>query len=375
MYTKLESKRDKSMKELVKAPIKLTGERVWRTYVGGRELGKLHGDPLAEDNHFPEEWMYSMTRARNAGREDVEEGLCKLEEHPEISLKTLVETYPEEMLGKEHAERWGNSTGVLIKIIDSLERLTIQVHPDKEKAEKLFHSRFGKTESWHILETRRDLEEKPCIYLGFKEGISEEQWKTCFQRQDIEEMLSLLHRIEVKPGETYLVKGGVPHAIGSGCLIIEVQEPTDYTIRVEKITPSGFEIADSMCHQGLGFEKMFECFEYQGMSLDEVKEAYGMKVKRTETEFGNRQQIIDYQATSCFQMEKMEINKKCRMKGDGVFSCLYILSGSGVLESPGKTCLLKRNDQFFIPAASQEYTISGSSDGPVSVLMIRGPKV
>lgn len=362
------------MKKLTEEPIKLTGERVWRTYIGGREIGKLHEDLHAEDDHFPEEWMYSMTQARNAGREDLEEGLCKLEEFPEISLKTLVERYPEEMLGKQHVKTWGNSTGVLIKIIDSLERLTIQVHPDKVKAEKLFQSQFGKTESWHILNTRNDLEEKPCIYLGFKEGINEKRWKACFAAQNIEEMLSLLNRIEVHPGETYLVNGGVPHAIGSGCMIIEVQEPTDYTIRVERVTPSGFEIADSMCHQGLGFEKMFECFDYQGMTLDEVKEKYCMQVKEMQTEFGRKQQIISYQETPCFQIEKLAINETCLLKGDGVFSCLYVLSGDGTLETASRKYMIKRNDQFFIPAASGEYRICPATDNSVSVLMIQGPK-
>ena len=364
------------MEKIIKEPIKLKGERVWRTYVGGREIGRLHSDVNAVDNHFPEEWMYSITQAHNAGREEIEEGICKVDTDAdtEITLKQLVETYPNEMLGKNHVDKWGDSTGVLIKMIDSLERLTIQVHPDKEKAKKLFNSQFGKTECWNILETRKDMEEVPCIYLGFKEGITKEKWVNCFEIQNSDEMLSLLNRIEVKQGETYLVNGGIPHAIGSGCLIIEIQEPTDYTIRVEKITPSGFEIVDSMCHQGLGFEKMFDCFEYSGMSLEEVKEAYCMKAKDICCEFGNKQQIIGYQDTPCFQMEQLEINHSCRMKRDGVFSCLYVLSGRGVLESQTKKYTLKRNDQFFIPAVSQEYTITSSDDSPIRVLMMRGPK-
>ena len=43
------------MEKYVYEPIKLHGERVWRTYIGGREIGYLHGDMDAEDNHFPEE--------------------------------------------------------------------------------------------------------------------------------------------------------------------------------------------------------------------------------------------------------------------------------------------------------------------------------
>ena len=56
-------------------------------------------------------------------------------------------------LGKKLAEKYG-TTGVLIKMLDSLERLTVQVHPDKEYARTVFNSAFGKTESWYVLNTR-----------------------------------------------------------------------------------------------------------------------------------------------------------------------------------------------------------------------------
>ena len=36
-------------------------------------------------------------------------------------------------LGKALADKYG-TTGVLIKMLDSVERLTVQVHPDKEYA-------------------------------------------------------------------------------------------------------------------------------------------------------------------------------------------------------------------------------------------------
>ena len=362
------------MKKLVYEPIKLKGERVWRTYIGGREIGHLHGDMDATDGHFPEEWMFSVTHARNAGREEMEEGISRLDGDRSLSLKKLIEAYPHEMLGREHVKRWGTSTGVLIKIIDSLERLTIQVHPDKEKAEKLFHSPFGKTECWHILGTRDDIGENPCIYLGFKEGIRKEHWIRCFEDQDTDEMLRLLNRIDVNSGETYLVKGGVPHAIGSGCLIVEIQEPTDYTVRVERVTPSGFNIADSMCHQGLGFQTMFECFDYVGMSLQAGREAYCKKPEEKKWEFGRRRKLIGYGDTPCFQIEQLEVGSSCQFKGDGLFSCLYVLSGQGILKSKTQEYTLKRNDQFFIPAASLAYSITCSDESPISILLMRGPE-
>ncbi len=98
-------------------------------------------------------------------------------------------------------------------------------------------SAFGKTESWYILGGREINGEKSAIYLGFREGVTEEIWKELFLKQDIQGMLSNLHRFEVNPGDAFIIYGGVPHAIGSGCFLMEVQEPTDYTMRVEKVTP------------------------------------------------------------------------------------------------------------------------------------------
>ena len=111
-------------------------------------IDRLHGKEQGEDGHFPEEWMYSVTRAANAGREERVEGISSLDDGSSRTLKEVLERQPDEMLGASHVKKWGVTPGVLIKIIDSRERLTIQVHPDKEKARELFHSPFGKTECW-----------------------------------------------------------------------------------------------------------------------------------------------------------------------------------------------------------------------------------
>ncbi len=357
-----------------KEPLKLKGERVWRTYIGGREIDRLHGEKELKDTHYPEEWMYSVTQAANSGRESVVEGLCKIDDGTNVSLKELIEEYPEEILGKVHVNTFGSTPGVLIKIIDSKERLTIQVHPDKSGAMRLFGSSFGKTECWHILGLRGDSPESPCIYLGFKKGITKEHWMDCFEKQDYEKMLNLLNRIEVKTGETYLVKGGVPHAIGAGCLIMEIQEPTDYTVRVEKVTPSGYVIDDRMCHQGLGFEKMFECFHYIGSTATEIKEQYRIGPLELEWEHGRKSQLIGYKDTNCFQIQKLEVEDFCSLRGEGVFYCLYILSGEGVLNTASETYDIAKNGQFFIPADSGEYCIRNAGKEALVMLKMYGPQ-
>lgn len=355
-------------------PMKLKGERVWRTYVGGKMIDRLGGKEEGEDGHFPEEWMYSVTRAANAGREDIEEGICRLDDGSFRTLKEVIEGKPEEMLGASHVKRWGVTPGVLIKIIDSRERLTIQVHPDKEKAKELFHSPFGKTECWHILDTRKDMEEEACIYLGFKEGITRDMLEDCFEKQDYERMLSLLNRIPVKPGETYLVRGGIPHAIGAGCLLIEIQEPTDYTIRVERVTPSGFRIDDRMCHQGLGFKRMFECFNFTGENEERTKEKFRIRPRKLCRDGTEEFELVGYEDTPCFRMEKLTLEGDLKAKGEGVFSCLYVLSGKGILKTESCEYLFHKHDQFFVPAGAGEYRLSALAGHPAVLLRLYGPE-
>ncbi|MBR6573176.1 MAG: mannose-6-phosphate isomerase [Clostridia bacterium] len=341
----------------LKKPIKLKRAGAWRTYTGGSLIDALHGIKDTEDTNFPEEWIMSTVRARNSGREDIVEGISFVD-GTEITLADVVNDNPELALGKRHIERFGNNLGVLVKIIDSAERLTIQVHPTKQKAKELFSSEFGKTECWHVLGGREIDGEKPCIYFGFKEGITREHWEDVFERQDIPEMLNCLHKFEVKKGDTFLIEGGIPHAIGAGCFLVEVQEPTDYTVRTERITPKGLQVADFMCHQGLGFEKMFDCFTYEGFPENQVKERW--RIARQ----GNN--IVGYDNTPMFRLEMLDIDGTETLKSDGVFSGIYVLEGEGEIDGDP----IKPGSQYFISSICENFRI----DGKLKLIRFYGPK-
>ncbi|MBR3439605.1 MAG: class I mannose-6-phosphate isomerase, partial [Clostridia bacterium] len=218
-------------------PVKLEYNRVWRLYFGGKLLDEFRGDS-GSDGNFPEDWLASVVTANNPDRENKpeNEGLSKAENGE--YLRDIIESAPEMYLGKEHIEKHGCNFGVLTKFLDSAERLPAQVHPDKNAARNLFHSEFGKTEAWYILGGREINGEKPYILLGFKEDVTKERLKNLFDKQDIPAMSALMNKIPVNTGDVFLIEGGTPHAIGPGCFLIEIQEPTDYTISLESVTHS-----------------------------------------------------------------------------------------------------------------------------------------
>lgn len=353
-------------------PIRLTNPRAWRTYIGGARLDALHGNPNGTDGHFPEEWIMSTVSARNAGREHIkDEGMCYVALAPETSLAELLGSEPEYYLGKAHCEKTGASLGVLVKLIDSAERLTLQVHPDRKRAMELFGSPFGKTECWHILEAREVNGVPPMIYLGFKEHVTRDLWKKLFDEQDIPGMLDAMRSFEVSPGDTILIEGGMPHAIGSGCFLVEIQEPTDFTIRVERTTPAGFAVDDFMCHQGLGFERMMDAFHYDSMSADYIRSRWFIPQKAlVKTDGGSVTELIGYDSTKLFRLCEVNVTDKLTVDCPDVFSGLYILDGSGTLTANGKSVHISKTEQFFVPylTGRMEFT----ADTPLRIMSFFG---
>ena len=358
-------------------PIELDHPRAWRTYLGGARLDELHGAPAGtgKDGHFPEEWIMSVVAARNAGREAFpQEGLSHAAQNAGLTLKEILESDPAAYLGAAHAKAHGAQPGVLVKLIDSAERLTIQVHPDRQTAQRLFSSPFGKTECWHILGGRTVDGQEPCVYLGFREGVTRGEWKDLFDRQDIPGMLRCLHQYEVHAGDTILIEGGVPHAIGAGCFLAEIQEPTDFTIRVERTTPSGFSVADEMCHQGLGFDKMFDCFHYEGLSRDTVRAKWFLQrgVLRQD-ENGSVAQLVGYGDTPFFAMRELRVQRALAVEND-TFSGIYVLEGRGALASGGRELELRAPGQYFVPAGTGGFTLRAEPGAPLRALQCFGPR-
>lgn len=65
-------------------------------------------------------------------------------EDGELCLAEELEKEPERYLGKEFVRQHGATLGFLLKLLNSRDRLLVQTHPDKEKAQKYFHSLLGR---------------------------------------------------------------------------------------------------------------------------------------------------------------------------------------------------------------------------------------
>lgn len=231
---------------------KLRSNRVRRTYLGGGRIDAFCGvaAEVSDGMPRPEDWLASTTQAFNGTFEIEGEGLGRLEDGRLV--KDAVGPLP-----------------ILVKLLDSDERLVIQAHPTVPCAKRLFNSSVGKTECWYFLPGAAS---DACVYLGFKSGVTRQMWREAYESQM--GLLDMLHRIPVKAGDFVFVDGGVPHAIGGGCFMVELQEPSDLMVVAERFTPSGRRIPDTKLHGGVGWEKMFDVYEYEGCSFENVCTKY-----------------------------------------------------------------------------------------------------
>lgn len=140
------------------------------------------------------------------------------------SLRSLIEKHQSDLVGKTIYRNFQNKFPLLIKFIDAKENLSVQLHPDDALAKKR-HNSFGKTEMWYIMQA----DEGCGIIVGFKDGVSVEDYENSLENNSIEELLNFE---EVNPGDTFFIKPGLIHAIGKGVVLAEIQQTSDITYRV-----------------------------------------------------------------------------------------------------------------------------------------------
>lgn len=109
---------------------------------------------------------------------------------------------------------------LLVKLLFTTEKLSLQVHPDDGE-----DGPRGKSEMWHIL----DAEPGAAIALGFRETIDRDRLIDAARTGEIE---SLVDWKPVRAGETYYAPAHTVHAIGAGIVLCEIQQNSDVTYRL-----------------------------------------------------------------------------------------------------------------------------------------------
>lgn len=141
-----------------------------------------------------------------------------------LTLTELISRYKERLVGKKVYETFGTHFPLLIKFIDTDQKLSIQVHPDDIVARQRGF-RNGKTEMWYIV----DAEPDAILLKGFKRAFDKDEYIAKAQNGEI---LNEIAEHKVHRGDCFYIPAGQVHAICEGIMLIEVQQTSDTTYRI-----------------------------------------------------------------------------------------------------------------------------------------------
>jgi len=150
------------------------------------------------------------------------------------NLQELIEVYMGDLVGDSIYELFGLEFPVLIKFIDALEDLSIQVHPnDRMAAER--HGVYGKTEMWYVMESGKD----SSLIVGFNQKMDREKYIKAVNDKKLKDVMNLE---KVESGDVFFIPAGRVHAIGKDILLAEIQQTSDLTYRIydwDRVDASG----------------------------------------------------------------------------------------------------------------------------------------
>ncbi len=226
---------------------------------------------------------------------------------------------------------------VLIKFIDAMDDLSVQVHPTDEYCKKTGRGE-SKTECWYIIDAAPDAS----LILGFKDKISRETFEKAIIDGNLTDYTS---EVKVHPGDFFFIESGTLHAICKGVLLAEVQESSNTTYRIFDYNRTGKDGKPRELH----IADAVEVTKLEKYSQPVIRENNNGKIKLADCD-----------------LFKVWINKTDSVYSDSAredsFVSLLIISGEGILTVEGKEYSFNKGDSLFIPAGSGEYTIKGKAE-------------
>lgn len=264
------------------------------------------------------------------------ESECKVASGPFVgqSLQQVTAAHGKELLGNVYGD---GEFPLLIKLLFPKEKLSVQVHPNDELAQKYGEPR-GKTECWYAL----DAQEGAAVALGIKEGATVDQIKESIPAGTLEDLLEM---VPVKKGDMLFVDAGTVHAMGPGVVILETQQTSDRTYRMY----------DYGRPRELHLEKSFEAMR--------LKTKAGKVAPKQE---GDHSVLLD---EKYFEIERWPLaagdGTKIVSRNEGV-QILFVSSGELMIHSEGgEQVHVGRCELAIIPASSKHVKVEVQSAADV----------
>lgn len=296
--------------------------RIW----GARSLAALYPEKSDLPEPIGEVWLTGID--------------CKVATGP-FAGKTLGEAWremPPEWRGTRFTEP--GDFPILVKFIFPKDKLSIQVHPDDAyaAAHELAAGGRGKTEMWYAVSAELHAQ----VLVGLKPGVDKQKFLGSLAAHTLE---SLFEAHEVQAGDTFFLPAGMPHTIGPGMVLCEVQEYSDLTYRVYdygRVDTKGRP-------RELHIEKALEVIKFGAAAFSKVtplsvqtRGARHFLLSACRYFATEREEfLVTVQADSCLER----------------FELLVVLAGAGYIHWRGSPLVYERGQCWLIPASLGHFSL------------------
>ncbi|WP_142783693.1 type I phosphomannose isomerase catalytic subunit [Changchengzhania lutea] len=250
------------------------------------------------------------------------------------SLKDLLNTYKEDLLGNQNYRIFKNKFPLLIKFIDAKEDLSIQLHPNDQLAAER-HNSFGKTEMWYVMQADKDAN----LIVGFNQKVTPESY---LEHLNNKSLTKILNFDKVKTGDTYFIEVGRVHAIGAGVMLAEIQQTSDVTYRVydwDRVDDDGNE---RELHNDLAID-----------AIDfDMKDDFRVSYEKEQNK-SNQMVSCPYFTTSYLKLN--ETAKKINSRD--TFLIYICVEGSATITANTVSVSLSKGETVLLPASISQFEI------------------
>jgi mannose-6-phosphate isomerase len=310
-------------------PLPLTP--IYRRYLwGGRRFSALLGRPLPPGDDYAESWELVD---RGSDQSVVAAGPLA-----GATLGDLVRHRGGELLGR-HAPR--AAFPLLFKFLDACRDLSVQVHPDDDRAARLVPPDLGKTEAWYVMDAAAGSR----IYAGLQAGVDRATLATAARAGRWAEVL---HSFEPQVGDCVFIPAGTVHALGAGLVIAEIQQSSDVTYRLYDWDRRGADGRPRPLHVEAGLEAVTRFGP-----VSPVRSS-GRDATMPTADVASRRLV------SCdfFELDEIRPADAWQVGGDGRCHFLAVLSGELGLEETWRLPNLGRGTCALLPASIGRQTVS-----------------
>lgn len=324
-------------------PVVLPSHQLRCFYRGGENIAALRGTDSRD--WYPEEWLASATPRFG----ETVDGLSPLPGGQ--LLRDAIAAEPDAWLGAAHVAAYGSDPAVLVKLLDAGERLPVHVHPNRDFARRHLDCPYGKTEAWVVIRVEGD---DPHVYLGFRDDVDATALRKLVDTQDSQGFLDLMHRLPVAVGDTIVVPSGTPHATGAGVFVVELQEPTDFSILLEH---APFDIdGAAKGHLGIGFDLALEAVNRNAVDPAELDTWRGHV--ELSGQAAAPQKTLAEVADPYFRADLVRPASSVTVPAG--FGVVVVLDGTGELTgADGTSVPVQAGDVLAVPHAAGDVTVTG----------------